>query len=128
MHKPVSKDDVIAAVQECARKLGRPPSLAEFEWLSGISQGKMRRHFEGIGDATRAAGLKPNPGSRTGPRALLMDWAQVAGCPTFPLSTIDRWRTHNTEVAPSFAYARACAVFLCAQARAGAKGGCWFNR
>jgi Homing endonuclease associated repeat len=79
VRKPVSKDEVIAAIRECARKLGRPPSLAEFERLSGISFGKLRRHFEGIGDATRAAGLEPNPRNlRTGTRALLTDWARVA--------------------------------------------------
>lgn len=75
----VSKDQIIAAVLACARKLGRPPSLPEFARMSGITYGKLRAHFRGIGQAIRAAGLAPDPvGLRIDTRALLADWARVA--------------------------------------------------
>jgi Homing endonuclease associated repeat len=75
----VSRDEIIAAVRECARKLDRPPSLPELARLGGVSKGKLRRHFRGIGEAIRAAGLELDPvGLRTSTSALLKDWAAVA--------------------------------------------------
>jgi Homing endonuclease associated repeat len=79
VQKPVSKDEVIAAIRECARKLGRPPSFREFAGMTGITFGKMRRHFPSIGYATRAAGLRSEPHAlHTETRGVLMDWARVA--------------------------------------------------
>jgi Homing endonuclease associated repeat len=75
----VSREQIVAAVQSCARRLGRLPSLAEFERLSGITVGKLRTHFRGIGQAVRSAGLNPQPARfRIDAHALLADWARVA--------------------------------------------------
>lgn len=79
MRKPVSKDEVIAAFRECARKLGQAPSWDELERFSGITAWKVRRHFRGMEDAIRAAGLEPNPkGGRIGTGVMLTEWAQAA--------------------------------------------------
>ena len=38
----MTKEEVIAAVQECATKLGHAPSLGEFRKMSEISKSRIR--------------------------------------------------------------------------------------
>ncbi len=73
-----NRDEIIAIIQECAQKLGRAPSRAEFHRASKISWHQVYRHFRGMRPAVRAAGLEPGP--RGGPldlNTLVLDWAHV---------------------------------------------------
>jgi hypothetical protein len=73
-----SRDEIIAIIRECAQKLGRAPSQAEFRRASKISWHQVYKHFRGMRAAVRAAGLEPGPkGSALDANALMLDWARV---------------------------------------------------
>jgi hypothetical protein len=75
MHK---RDEIIAAIKKCAERLGRAPSQAEFRRVSKISWYQVYKHFRGMRQAVRAAGLEPGPrGSALDINALTLDWAGV---------------------------------------------------
>jgi Homing endonuclease associated repeat len=75
MHK---RDEIIAAIKRCAERLGRAPSQAEFRRASKISWYQVYKHFRGMRQAVRAAGLEPGPrGSALDINALTLDWAGV---------------------------------------------------
>jgi len=72
------RDEIIAVIKQCAEKLGRAPSQAEFRRACTISWHQVYKHFRGMRAAVRAAGLEPGP--RGGPlneSALVLDWARV---------------------------------------------------
>jgi hypothetical protein len=71
-----SRDEIIAALLSCARELGRAPTLAELTRLSGVTCANVRTHFQGMGEAIRAAGLEL-PFAPVPNEALLADWAHV---------------------------------------------------
>ena len=76
MHK---RDEIIAAIKKCADRLGHAPSQAEFRRVSKISWYQVYKHFRGMRQAVRAAGLEPGPrGSALDINALTLDWARVA--------------------------------------------------
>lgn len=75
MHK---RDEIIAAIKKCAERLGRAPSQAEFRRASRISWYQVYKHFRGMRQAVRAAGLEPGPrGGALDVNALTLDWARV---------------------------------------------------
>jgi hypothetical protein len=75
MHK---RDEIIAAIKKCAERLGRAPSQAEFRRASKISWYQVYKHFRGMRQAVRAAGLEPGPrGGALDINALTLDWARV---------------------------------------------------
>jgi hypothetical protein len=75
MHK---RDEIIEAIKSCAAKLGRAPSQAELRRASKISWYQVYKHFRGMRQAVRAAGLKPGPrGGALDINALTLDWAGV---------------------------------------------------
>jgi hypothetical protein len=75
MHK---RDEIIEAIKKCATKLGRAPSQAEFRRASKISWYQVYKHFRGMRQAVRAAGLEPGPrGGALDVNALTLDWAGV---------------------------------------------------
>jgi hypothetical protein len=75
MHK---RDEIIAAIKRCAERLGRAPSQAEFRRASKISWYQVYKHFRGMRQAVRAAGLEPGPrGGALDVNALTLDWAGV---------------------------------------------------
>jgi hypothetical protein len=75
MHK---RDEIIEAIKKCAAKLGRAPSQAEFRRASKISWYQVYKHFRGMRQAVRAAGLEPGPrGGALDVNALTLDWAGV---------------------------------------------------
>jgi hypothetical protein len=75
MHK---REEIIAAIKKCAERLGRAPSQAEFWRASKISWYQVYKHFRGMRQAVRAAGLEPGPrGSALDVNALTLDWAGV---------------------------------------------------
>jgi hypothetical protein len=73
-----TKEEIIAAVQEAARRLGRVPRSREFTPLSGISVWQVTGSFGTYGNAVRASGLKPSyQGVKAGTAELLEDWGRV---------------------------------------------------
>ncbi|HEY2911859.1 MAG TPA: hypothetical protein VGK21_00740 [Candidatus Angelobacter sp.] len=75
MHK---RDEIIETIKRCAEKLGRAPSQAEFRRASKISWYQIYKHFRGMRQAVRAAGLEPGPrGGALDINALTLDWASV---------------------------------------------------
>ncbi len=54
----MTKEEVIAAVQECATKLGHAPSMAEFRKATAIGKGHVRKHFGTFGQLLEASGLE----------------------------------------------------------------------
>jgi hypothetical protein len=75
----VSKKRILSAIRVSARKLGRAPTSAELHQEAGVRTADIRRHFTGMYDAIREAGLTPRfRGARTETGTLLCDWARVA--------------------------------------------------
>jgi hypothetical protein len=73
-----TKEEIIAAVQEAARKLGRAPRSREFAPLSGISVWQVTGRFGTYCNAVRAAGLTTrHQGMKVETAALLEDWGRV---------------------------------------------------
>jgi hypothetical protein len=82
-----SKEEIIAAVQEAARQLGRAPRSREFRSLSGVSMWQVEGRFGTYCNAIRAAGLNPSwQGVKLETAAMLEDWGRVVrkvgGVPT----------------------------------------------
>ena len=76
---PITKEQIIAAMQAAERKLGHTPTTTEFTRESGINDRNASRHFKTYLAAVRAAGLEPNKrGQRLTSAALLADWGEVA--------------------------------------------------
>src|SRR5580765_3201178 len=77
-HRRLSKEGIIAAIQEAARQLGRVPRSREFSPLSGISVWQVTGRFGTYCNAVRAAGMKPShQGVKVETAALLEDWGRV---------------------------------------------------
>lgn len=84
-HSPARKQAVeeerraiIAAIQECARKLGSAPSLDKMRGMTGITMHRIQRHFGGYNAALGACGLELHDNGR--PRTmeeLFEDWTDV---------------------------------------------------
>jgi hypothetical protein len=73
-----TKEEIIAAIQEAAGRLGRAPASREFMALSGISLWQVTGRFGTYGNAVRAAGLEPShQGMKIETAALLEDWGRV---------------------------------------------------
>ena len=73
-----TKEEIIAAVQEAARKLGRAPRSREFTPLSGISVWQVTGRFGTFCNAVRAAGLTSrHQGMKVETAALLEDWGRL---------------------------------------------------
>jgi hypothetical protein len=79
LEQAVTKEQVIAAIRACARKLGRIPTKKQFRQMAGISEKRVCNRFGSFGQAVREAGLEPaGPGYHLRPDALLKDWGAVA--------------------------------------------------
>jgi hypothetical protein len=77
--KQLTKERVISAIQEAARKLGHVPNSSELKRRSGITASQVVRRFGTYRAAISAAGLKPNQhGVRVEAAVLLEDWGKVA--------------------------------------------------
>ncbi|HEY2495969.1 MAG TPA: hypothetical protein VGK24_02770 [Candidatus Angelobacter sp.] len=75
---PITKEQILKAIQDLALKLGHPPTTTEFTRLSGINDRNASRLFKTYLSAVRAAGLEPNKrGQRLGSAELLADWGEV---------------------------------------------------
>ena len=75
----MTREEIIAAIQKCARKLGRTPTRTELKKTAGISLGRVKQLFGGMTLALREAGLKPGgPGHLIPTGELMLEWARVA--------------------------------------------------
>jgi hypothetical protein len=75
----MTREEIIAAIQRCARKLGRPPTRAELRKMAGVSLSRVKYLFKGMTAALRAAGFDPKGrGHLIRNEELLLDWARVA--------------------------------------------------
>ena len=72
------RDEVLNAIRQAAKTLGRPPSRAEFKSSSGMSEYQVLKHFPSWREAVRAAGLEPySTNVRLDPAVLLQDWGEM---------------------------------------------------
>jgi len=75
----VTKEEVVAAIQACAEKLKRAPTLPELMKHKGISVREVRKHFGNFRRAIEECGLeKSGRGWKVELRDLFEDWAGVA--------------------------------------------------
>jgi hypothetical protein len=75
----MSREEILAAMRECAAKLKRNPSLADLQRMKNLERWNIRACFGRLSVALRAAGLEPRgSGYRPTTEALLLDWARVA--------------------------------------------------
>jgi len=74
----VSQEQIIAAIQTCARQLGRVPTRVELKQIAGISYPTLRYTFGNMARAVREAGFEPTSrGQSVSDENLLLDWARV---------------------------------------------------
>src|SRR5260370_7209238 len=75
----MSKEEVVAAIRQCAGELGRCPTVAELKRSRNIGLRTVRRYFGSYAHALREAGFDPHgPGYRVSLETLFADWARVA--------------------------------------------------
>jgi hypothetical protein len=91
----MSKEEIVEAIQSCARKLGRKPKMREIRKLLGVSREFIARRFGTFGRALKAAGLETSgAGFAISTSRLLLDWAAVAR-KLQRLPTRDEYRKHG---------------------------------
>jgi hypothetical protein len=75
----VTKEEMIAAVRECAEKMGRAPSFPELQVSTKITTRTMRSNFGNYSRMLETCGLeRQGAGFRVGMRTLFLDWAGLA--------------------------------------------------
>jgi len=74
-----SKDEILDAIRQCAKDLGRSPSRPEFKKASGFTEYMVTNHFPNWSSAVKAAGLQPHLMANQPVTAeqLLEDWATI---------------------------------------------------
>ncbi len=74
----MSKEEVIAAIQQSAAQVGHPPSFAELEKTMRISKRAIHGHFPNYREALRAAGMERTGGGyKNDTGTMLLDWAET---------------------------------------------------
>lgn len=76
----MSREEIVSAIQDCARKLGRVPTRRELQRMNGVSHREVDRRFGSYGRAVTLAGLEPERKHKYGiaREVLLEDWVRVA--------------------------------------------------
>jgi hypothetical protein len=75
----MTNEDILKAIQECAKKLGRTPRMRDIRALLGVSREYIAQRFGTFGKALKAAGLETSgAGFAISTPKLLLDWAAVA--------------------------------------------------
>lgn len=75
----MTREQIIAAIRECAEKLGRNPRVADLEKMKGITLRRVSSRFSTFKEALRAAGVEPvGMGYAADSQALLKDWGEIA--------------------------------------------------
>jgi hypothetical protein len=79
LEKTMTREEVMAAIQECTTKLGHAPSLTELQKLTKIGKRAILTNFGTYGKALRACGLqREGAGYEVSQRLLFLDWAELA--------------------------------------------------
>jgi hypothetical protein len=74
----MTREEIIAAVKECAAKLGHAPSLAEFRRHTNISKGQVRKNFGTYSEMMAASEVERHgSGSVVSLKTLFLDWARI---------------------------------------------------
>jgi hypothetical protein len=74
-----TKEEIIAAIRNCAEELGRVPTVAELKQMRRITLRTIRRFFGRYADALREAGFDPRgSGYALDLETLFRDWAEIA--------------------------------------------------
>ncbi len=77
--KSLTKEEVIAELKQCAKKLGRVPTYPELRKMSRVTVNGIRKHFGTLSLALRTAGLEVgHAGITSSMKDLFNDWATVA--------------------------------------------------
>jgi len=75
----MSKEEIIAAIRECAVQLGHAPSSIELDRMMRITRAHYREHFANYTEAMREAGCETKGGGyKIDLETLFVDWAGVA--------------------------------------------------
>jgi len=75
----MTKEEIIQAIQLCAKKLGRSPNLRDLRVTGGVAEPILYKRFGGLARALSEAGLEvAGPGFNQPESKLLLDWAEVA--------------------------------------------------
>ena len=75
----MTKEEIIAAVKECAEKMGHAPTVEELNKFSKITRTQVQRHFVTHTKMLAASGvMREGAGYPIDLRALFLDWAEVA--------------------------------------------------
>jgi HNH endonuclease len=75
----MTKEEVIAAIQQCAAALGHVPTYPELEKLSGMNRWNIRKNFANYGQALEASGVeRRGSGHSWQSNALFVTWAEIA--------------------------------------------------
>ena len=73
-----SKQEVIAAIRECAEKPGHSPSYPALKKMKNITHADFRKNFGTYTRALREAGIEPRGGGHmVGLEHLFKDWAEI---------------------------------------------------
>jgi len=75
--KPVSKEEAMAAIVACAKKLGRAPKLAELRKHTGLTKEWLAARFGSYRQALEACGLERKGIGKVEMGALFEDWAGI---------------------------------------------------
>jgi hypothetical protein len=76
--KPISKEEIIAAIQKCSEELGYAPSFQELNRAVNLSQRRMAVLFGKYAEALRAAGMEARGGGiQLKMEELFADWCGV---------------------------------------------------
>lgn len=96
-----TKETIIAALRECAEKLGYVPNLPDFHRATAISAYMVRRHFGTYAGAIREAGLeKQGTGYKVSDEQLFEDWARVVRQSGKIPSVCEYWAASRYSVRP----------------------------
>ena len=75
----MSKEEIIAAIQQCAAQLGHAPSFPELERTTRLRKRVIHRHFSNYREALRASGMdRQGAGYKNETATLFLDWAATA--------------------------------------------------
>lgn len=79
MPKAVTKEEIIAAIQECTKTLGHTPTNRELRTHYNVAPRDVQRAFGGHKNAVAACGLEPRgSGHEVSMENLFRDWAEIA--------------------------------------------------
>lgn len=74
----MAREEILAAIKQCAEKLGRTPSLSRFKMELNISHRHIRKHFGSWKQALQACGMEPSgSGCPVSMEDLFKDWAGI---------------------------------------------------